>query len=430
METKRLFFALALSFVALHVIGQQTILEGQVTNRSGQSVSAAFVHCNSNVFQTDSSGKFRIQTDHFPCLIQIRHFAYVPFEQVIQNPQRDTLVLRFILTEKATELDEFIVESGSSSLAYTRKSTHIIDYHLGESDMLILCKERNTYYLRYSDETSTTISEHIIRKHPERFFRDCMNNLYVLYPDSSYLIASDGEAFYLTDPVATDIIYEKLAPCALNSGHRFFFSDYSNYGQTLHYTLNDTLVHESRTFYVASDQKYALGLQEYTEQQRATANMGNTMGENSADFQRTLRRAGFNLYFAEATLSLPLYIPLFELRDSVFLFDHLNNIAVVYDELSTPVRTNPVNYHQRATWDRSLYTDVAAERVFAAFNDRGIVSLAELDPVNGHILSETQIENHLYPENIQIRGNYIYYIRHVFGETSIDHLYKQRIVKP
>lgn len=427
MKTTTLLFILLLIANANSLKAQQKTVSGRVRDLSEIPICDAIVNWNKQTVRTDSTGSFQFQTTEFPGKLTVKHFSYLTLQEAILSPKTDSIFLELVLKDKIGQIEEVVIESANSSLAYQRNKIHIIDYQLGEKNTLLLCIENGNFFLRQTNELSVTLQECKIRKNPERFFKDCMQNLYIQYSDSAYLVATDGRSFYLRDPISSNAVHDLLIPCVLNDGHRFFFSKYSNYNQSLQYTLTDTLLHQTRLLYEVSDINYAAGVHEYAETQRAVLNSGNVMGENTPFQQQALRRAGDNLYFAETSLSTPLYVPIFQLNDSILIFDHFLNLVSVYNKQSDCIRSFSIQYHQRKNWGKTLYLDQTATRVFAAYNNFGAISLAELDPSTGNILRETLIENHLFPKAIQIRGNYIYYIHHVTGDNSINHLYRQVI---
>jgi hypothetical protein len=427
MKTTTLLFTLLLIASANSLNAQTKVVSGRVSDRSENPIRDAIVNWNKQTVRTDSTGHFQFQTNDFPGQLTVQHFSYLTLQQSILRPKADSVFLELVLKDQIGQIEEVVIESDNLSLAYRRKKTHIIDYQLGEKNILLLCIEHGDFFLRQTNEFSMTLNECKIRKNPECFFKDCMQNLYVQYKDSAYLVATDGRSFYLKDPISSNAIHDLLIPCALNDEYRFFFCKYTNYNQSLQYTLTDTLLHQTSLFYEVSDVNYAAGVDEYADTQRAVLRTGHVMGENSPVHQQALRRAADNLHFAETSLSNPLYVPIFQLNDSILIFDHFLNLVSVYNKQSERVRSFPIQYHQRKDWVKTLYLDQTATRVFAAYNNFGIVSLAELDPSNGKILRETLIENHIHPKMIQIRGNYIYYINHVIGDNSINQLYRQII---
>jgi len=277
------------------------------------------------------------------------------------------------------------------------------------------------------DDATTTLFELEIPARPTAFFRDCMDNFHIVYEGLAYQIIETIDSFYLMEPILWKDLQKSLKPCVLASEQYFIFQQYGQYNQSVSFMLIDTLEQNSRELYAVDNIDYTSSLDEFVEKQKAVINSGNVMGENSPNFQRSLRRAGDNLYFAETALSHPIYIPILRIADTVKLFDHHNDRVIVYNDSIQQERTFAIDYQLHKSWNNQLHTDQSATQIFANYDDAGRVTLIEIDPSTGALLHQTTINEHLFPEKIQIRGNYIYYLHHIFGDNSINFIYKQRI---
>jgi len=429
MRTIATTFAFLILIIA-PLLAQETIVTGVVLDVNFHPIEGAFIAIDGQTDSTNNAGQFRIVCHQLPAKLTAFHANYLPHEQIVSRSQMDTaktIQLVVYLEERSTSLEEVTITSTDLSWVYARKQTHIIDFNLRQNGMMLLCKELKTYYLRLVNDFDETLIELEIPDRPLALFRDCMDNFHLVYEDVAYQIIETIDSFYLMEPLGRKDLQQLLEPCVYNSQQYFIFQKYGQYNQSVSFTLIDTLEQNARELYVVDNIDYTSSLDEFAETQKAVINSGNVMGENSPNFQRSLRRAADNLYFAETALSRPIYIPILEIADTVKLFDHHNNKVLVYNDSIQQERSFPIDYHLQKTWNYQLHVDQSNTRIYANYDDIGRASLVELNPSTGEKLQQTTINEHLYPEKIQVRGNYVYYLHHIFGDNSINYIYKQRL---
>lgn len=429
MRTIATTFAFLLSIIA-PILAQEIVVSGVILDDNSQPIKGARIMMNTERAISNNEGLFSITCHQLPAKLTAFHANYQPHEQIVSRSQMDTattiqLIIR--LEEKSTSLEEVTITSTDLSWVYARKQTHIIDFNLRQNGMMLLCKELKNYYLRLVNDFDETLIELEIPDRPLTLFRDCMDNFHLVYEDVTYQIIETIDSFYLMEPVGRKNLQQLLEPCVYNAQQYFVFQKFGQYNQSVSFTLIDTLEQNSIELYAVDNVDYTSSLDEFAETQRAVLNSGNVMGENTPDFQRSLRRAADNLYFAETALSRPIYIPILEIADTVKLFDHHTNKVIVYNDSIQQERNFPIDYHLQKTWNYQLHVDQSNTQIYANYDNIGRASLVELNPSTGEKLQQTTINEHLYPEKIQVCGNYVYYLHHIFGDNSINYIYKQRL---
>jgi len=126
-------------------------------------------------------------------------------------------------------------------------------------------------------------------------------------------------------------------------------------------------------------------------------------------------------------LSPPVYSPMFMLRDSIFVFDHVVGIANVYTEDGVEVRSFPIEHQEMNGWGNKLLPDVNGQKLYARIKRKGKVFLMEIDLTNGSILNSTYLKDAAFVAKLRIKDGYVYYLKEDRDILVSDRLVKQRL---
>src|SRR3990167_7284422 len=138
------------------------------------------------------------------------------------------------------------------------------------------------------------------------------------------------------------------------------------------------------------------------------------------------RKKWQNARHYEQNLIKPLYIPIVTVNDTTIIFDHFKDSMTVFSA-DFFNRRSAISYHYFDFWQNKLLVNEEHTRVFAKYEDRGLVKLREIDPHTGSVIGVVQLDKHVYPASIQIKGRFVYYLFHRYVDDSINYVYKQRI---
>ncbi|MGB0887501.1 MAG: hypothetical protein ACPGSL_05210 [Vicingaceae bacterium] len=131
--------------------------------------------------------------------------------------------------------------------------------------------------------------------------------------------------------------------------------------------------------------------------------------------------------FYEKVLSKPLYIPIYKIKDVVFLFDHTNDSCWSYDENLELQKGSFIDYHHQEGWAKELIVDKEQGEIYAKFEKGGLCYLKKIDLSTGEITDSFKLEKHTFPTKIKVKNNtayYLYHDRYNHGQMS---LYKQSL---
>lgn len=426
---KPLYTLLLICLPTLNVRAQEVVVKGSIRNSNGLPVENAAVQLGKDLTSSDKRGVFIVETPYLPLLLSVKHPFYDPWEEVVSRKGRegDTVFVEIVLAEQSTDLDEVEINADRVKWVYPVKNTHIIDFEVSAEGLLLLCKEKKKYFLRKVDQNDQTVFEVLIRDHPVLLFTDCMSNHHIVYRDSSYQVVEKEDSLFLMEGLLWQRVRTSLYPCVLAHEQLLYFRDYAQHNQKANFTTYDTVTNKRAPLYVAEDRRAVRALDEYYAEALGFVNGEELIhATDSASLKRA--RAGYQrIVFYESVLSRAPYVPLFELNDSIFLFDHLNDSLVVFDAKSARVRSLAITHHFHPKWANELIVDQEHGRLFAKLSYNGMVRLAELDPYTGKLGPEIRLEQHIYPTKIQVQGDFVYYLFHHYIDDSINYIYKQPI---
>lgn len=425
----RLFilFILALHFGCF---AQSVVVKGTLVDPEQKPVKKALVSLENTQTTSNSQGVFVIRCDYLPNVLTIRHHNFELEEYFINFPQdkQDTVFATIQLDYEHTDLEEVVISASRLSWAYPKPNVHIIDFDLWGENMLLLCKDNSNYLLRLVDGNNDPLFDVPIRKHPRYFIRDCMDNVHIFYDDSVYQVEFISDTASLYNPRDAGRSKKVVLSCVLTVRSLQVYEQKGTFGQTVDLVAIDTLSHKSQRLYYASNRKYRRALDDFNrelEDQRRS--IRDQDADHSVDRQLELYALKETQERYLELINRPIYVPVFNLRDSIVVFDHLNDSAVVFTENGARVRSYPIIYQHHRKWGRQLILNEEETRVFARYDDDGMAQLREINPDNGELIRSIPITKHIYPDKIQCRGNYVYYLFHHYIDNSINYVYRQRI---
>ncbi|WP_300660189.1 hypothetical protein [Fluviicola sp.] len=411
---------------------QDVVVIGTVSNDQNQKVVGAEVRLGQQNSKTNSKGRFVFKLAKFPAQLSIKHVLYKEYIGFVRAPinQKDTVFLNIILENKATELEEVTINSSRVIWAYQKLHTHIIDFALMDDEILLLCQEDHKYFLRRLDSLSKKITDLQIKKNPQNLFEDCTGGIHLAYTDSLFEFKFWGNSISMLAGYPYIQAMDILSPCVISSENNFIVKRLGPHNKLVEYTKIDRNTKIPELLYITTDRKQMRALDDYAIANDIPVplfnpNYRNTRGPQIASL--TDRQKWQNQQFYRQILSKELYTPIFEINDSIIIFDHIKDSALVFKQNGDFVRSFQISYHYFENWKNELIVNEEKTKIYAKYEIDGLATLREIDPSTGKILNTTLLEKHIYPMRIQVRGNYAFYLYKHYLDNSIHYLYKQAL---
>lgn len=406
----------------------EAVVKGKVVNESGTPIKGASVKLGNTDARTNSVGVFTAKTTSFPAKLTVSHSLFLEYTDRIALPERwkDTIRVLVVMTGKEKELEEVTVSAEKVFWVYPRKQANVLDFILQpDNGILLCCSDENRYFMRSLNAEGEKINETPIRSHPRKLYRDCMETIHLVYSDSIYETTLINNSIGFFKPRETPGIFNLLQSCVYKDDRNLIKYTYSQKDQSIEYTSIDIQTRKTRTIYVGENRKRNKALEEFAINNNVSdEKLFHTLDPELIRITRS-KWAKRKLY--EQVLTRPVYIPLIEVNDSLIIFDHINDSAVVFTKEGVFVRSFPIFYQYFDGWENELITNLEKTKLYARYKENGLTILREINPTNGKTEQLIKLEKHTFPEHLQIHGEFIYYIYKDYLDQSMHYLYKQHL---
>lgn len=126
-------------------------------------------------------------------------------------------------------------------------------------------------------------------------------------------------------------------------------------------------------------------------------------------------------------LHRPTYSPMFKLRDSIYVFDHVMGICHVHTSVGKQVRTFPIVHQDMGEWKNKLVADANGTKLYARMVRGSSVHLAEIDLDNGAVISSSRLWEAEFAEQLKVKDGHAYYMVMDTDVMVPDRLIRQRL---
>lgn len=407
---------------------QDVVIKGTVANEQNQRVAGAEVRLGQQNAKTNSKGTFLFKINKFPAQLTIKHSLYKDYLEVIRAPsnKQDTIFLDLIMENKETELEEVTINASRVIWAYQKPNTHIIDFVLIENEILLVCREDHKYFLRRLDSIGEKIMDLQVEKNPLNFFEDCTGGTHLVYADSIFELKFMGKSIGMLAGHSYIETMEILSPCVIFSEDNFIMKRLGPHNKLVEYVKINRNTKKPDLLYLTSDRQAMRDLDDYAMSNDIPVLLSNPNYKLPPQMVvLTDRQKWDNQQFYHQILKKPLYAPIFEINDSIYIFDHFKDSALVYTISGKYVRSFQISYHYFENWKSELFLNKEKTKLYAKYEIDGLVTLRQINPSTGKVVNTNILEKHIHPLRIQIRNNYAYYIYKHYLDNSIHYLYKQ-----
>ena len=135
-----------------------------------------------------------------------------------------------------------------------------------------------------------------------------------------------------------------------------------------------------------------------------------------------------------------IYVPLLNVDDKIYIFDFQKDYVYKYDNEGKYLGKKEISFHLKSKyarrdapgnpWDKKLIYDKARKECYAQFISDGTVTLKKIDLESGSVIATYVLDDHYFPENIQVYDGVVYYqfidSRMTFGKDCRS-LYKMKL---
>ena len=353
------------------------------------------------------NGQYSIGVNDVPATIIFSHVGYEKYYQKINHKisQKHNIQLKPVIVE----LEEFSISSEIVKNILKNKPLHICDYEFYENNILLLAyKDRKLSKARIIliDHFGDTISGLNVRK-PEKFYKDCFDNVHLICKDTVWQIYFDSEKLQLLYPVNPKKFDLTMKNCVEESGDNVYFMDYAYHNQVLQYYYYNRKTDEAKTLRVIGDEKAIAMIDDFDGYIQNLINSG-------------VRNIEAHTRFEEMCMVDPIFVPLKKVGDTICIFNYVNSLMEFYDHDGKLVYETPVDFHNDKHWIEDIFIDEVSDKVYTLFKRNGISYLHEINLKDGNLRKEIKIPDFPFVSKIQIYNGNIYFL---YSEKS--NIYKK-----
>ena len=391
-------------------------------------------------------------TCRFDDAIVISHLSFE--QKVVEISEMDlyeeefnNFIMIMTLEEKHNLLPEVEIVEKKPQLAYENKEVWVIDYSVDEKGIMAVTSDGNKFNLLHLGFEQDTISIKRIDKKLDVLFRDILyrdifGNTHLMSLDSAFQIHSEKNnlqllygvtlekhqsTFKSIEALTDSIIITKKK---LYSGQEVvYFSTNRNTGKTE--VMCDV--------YGSSREMAKNWRMDEIRMKRATVG-GNEFAANEKNYEYPIERESFEADLLKRVMLQEIYVPLLNVDNKIYIFDFQKDYIYKYDDKGEFLGKTEISFHLKSKyarrdapgnpWDKKLIYDKARKECYAQFTSDGTVTLKKIDLENGNIISIHVLDDHYFPENIQVYDGVVYYqfidTRMTFGKDCRS-LYKLTI---
>ena len=262
-------------------------------------------------------------------------------------------------------------------IAYNNKVVSIADFEINDMGIYILAHRIRNYSLLHLSFDFDTIAEINLPRKFDKLYKDVYNQIHVVSQDSVYWVGTMKRG-------------DEIAGIALMMGIRKDQFDY------IHKHVS------AATDKVIITHLYANGNQElyYFDIGGCDGKVDTTLlehirWEEGCDLMFNIRMFGpMGLKGEAQSLFLkPIYDPVFNMNNEIFVFNFEDNIINLYDNCARKINSFPLSFHKRKSWgnrirlvegwNKKVLMDAQNNAFYAVFLTDGITTLKKIDIITG-----------------------------------------------
>ena len=382
-------------------------------------------------------------------------FSHLSFEQKIiklseyeemYEEEFNNFIMIVKLEEKTHILPEVTVVENAPQLAYKNKEVWVLDYSVDEKGIMAVTTDGKESQLLHLGFEQDTISIKKIDKKLDNLFReilyqDLFGNTHLYSLDSAFQVYSEKDDLQLLYGVTLE-------------KHKSTFSNL--------YALTDSIIVTRKEFYSGQEVVYFMTNRNnsktevlcdvYGSSREMAKNwridnirLKRALNPGTSDFvnpyERPEKRSNFEEDMLKRLMLQEIYVPILNVDDKIYIFDFQKDYVYKYDNEGKYLGKKEISFHLKSKyarrdapgnpWDKKLIYDKARKECYAQFTSDGTVTLKKIDLESGSVIATYVLDDHYFPENIQVYDGVVYYqfidSRMTFGKDCRS-LYKMKLL--
>lgn len=456
-------------FFVLYPLAAQTNfwqIRGLVFSAGGEPLPGALVLADESVrTTTNADGVFEFRLSARPQTLSARALGYFP-QRVLLDTLRwkgQKTSFQFALLPNDVQLGEVTISNKAVEVLFEEdNSSNLLDYQFAGPDLLLLVKEKKRHVLRLTSESGRVLSELHFPEAGQRLHRSCTGAFHLIGTQWAWEIALSGRQMDTFPRYPIHHFRQFVEPCVVKQdGYycrkfgpfqqsvRYFYVDaqgkispletildekgeqaafdlYTNFLARTPFLAPPTYVLTGGAFAAITQPAYLFALpplppasleEETWEKAYSLPSLMRSLDPYNNDQLATLGTL-------QNLRADSVYAPMFQLRDSVFLFNPLHGWLLKIAPKTGMQRKDSLSFHlKNRGWRKEILVDAALQRAYGRFfSNKSGLTLTEINLDNGSAGKSYPLpQAPLFASNFQLRNGTVYCI----GQSDVANPNKQ-----
>ncbi len=407
MKKLLLISSLLLFFVMTSFAQNIANIEIKILNDNDEPMQNVSVRSEDNYLLgvSDWRGEVTLHSIKSGDVIYFKHVSYHEMEHVVTKDDVKNKSLTIKMFMKFHELPEVTIIENVPHVAYNNKVVSVADYEMNEQGIYLLAHRMRNYSLLHLSYDFDTLAEIELPRKFDRFYKDVYDQIHVMSQDSAYW-------------VGTMMRGDEYVGMILTMGIRIEQFDYIH----AHVSAATDQVIITHLYSNRGQELFYFDIGENEEKKIDTTLLEHIRWEEGCMLMENVRKFGPMGWRGEAQVLFekPIYDPVFNMNNEIFVFNFEDNIINHYDNRAEKLNTFPLTFHKQNSWNnkvrlvegwnKKVLMDEHNSSFYAVFLNQGVTTLKKIDVAHGTVSNSAVFGGFPFIEKLKIYNGKAYFL--------------------
>ncbi len=405
---KNLLMTLSLLFCGMTLCAQNSVdIEIKIINDNDEPMQSVSARSENDYLLgvSDWRGELTLHSMNVGDVIYFSHVTYHEMEHIITKDDIKNKSLTIKMFMKFYELPEVTIVENIPRVAYNNKVVSVADYEMNEQGIYLLAHRMRNYSLLHLSYDFDTLAEIELPRKFDRFYKDVYDQIHVLSQDSAYW-------------VGTMMRGDEYVGMILTMGIRIEQFDYIH----AHVSAATDQVIITHLYSNRGQELFYFDIGENKEKKIDTTLLEHIRWEEGCMLMENVRKFGPMGWRGEAQVLFekPIYDPVFNMNNEIFVFNFEDNIINHYDNRAEKLNTFPLTFHKQNSWNnkvrlvegwnKKVLMDEHNSSFYAVFLNQGVTTLKKIDVAHGTVSNSAVLGGFPFVEKLKIYNGKAYFL--------------------
>ena len=406
---KKLFLISSLLFLCgMTLCAQDSVdIEVEIINDNDEPMQSVSARSENDYLLgvSDWRGELTLHSMNVGDVIYFSHVTYHEMEHIITKDDIKNKSLTIKMFMKFYELPEVTIVENIPRVAYNNKVVSVADYEMNEQGIYLLAHRMRNYSLLHLSYDFDTLAEIELPRKFDRFYKDVYDQIHVLSQDSAYW-------------VGTMMRGDEYVGMILTMGIRIEQFDYIH----AHVSAATDQVIITHLYSNRGQELFYFDIGENEEKKIDTTLLEHIRWEEGCMLMENVRKFGPMGWRGEAQVLFekPIYDPVFNMNNEIFVFNFEDNIINHYDNRAEKLNTFPLTFHKQNSWNnkvrlvegwnKKVLMDEHNSSFYAVFLNQGVTTLKKIDVAHGTVSNSAVLGGFPFVEKLKIYNGKAYFL--------------------